>query len=99
MVVRMRLDPDRRPEVIAHLQRDVAGWARHQPGFVSGRWFCSPNGADGLGVVVFEGAADVVAAGRGPGSTPHDETRAWNIEQVEMFEQVAEADVAETAIR
>jgi hypothetical protein len=94
MVVRMSLDPDRRPDVITHFRSDVAGWAGRQHGFVSGQWFCTPQGGDGLGVVVFEDEADVAAAMRGPSSTAHDETRAWNIDRVEVFEQVAQADLA-----
>lgn len=99
MVVRMTLDPARRPEVVAHFQRDVAAWAVRQHGFVGGQWFCTPSGGDGLGVVMFAGEADVAAAARGPRSTPHDETRAWNIEQVQVFEEVARADLATEAIR
>ncbi len=98
MVVRMRLDPGRRPEVIDHLQRDVAGWAMRQPGFVSGRWFCTTDGGDGLGVIVFDTQAAAAAAARGPRATPHDEASAWNIERVDLFEQVAAADMAEDAI-
>ena len=94
MVVRMSLDPDRRPDVITHFRNDVAGWAGRQHGFVSGQWFCTTHGGDGLGVVVFEDEADVAAAMRGPSSTQHDETRAWNIDEVEVFEQVAQADLA-----
>lgn len=92
MVVRMSLDPDRRPEVVDHFRRDVAGWAGRQHGFVSGQWFCTPEGDDGLGVVVFEDEADVATAVRGPRSTPSEETRAWNIVAVEVYEQVAQAE-------
>ncbi|MEJ7647464.1 MAG: hypothetical protein WKF57_00225 [Nakamurella sp.] len=86
----MSLDPDRRSDVIAHLRRDVAGWAGRQPGFVSGGWFCSTDGADGLGVVLFDSEPDVAAAARGPRATPHDDERAWNIDCVTVFEQVVE---------
>jgi hypothetical protein len=91
MVVRMSLDPDRKPEVITHLERDVAGWAGALPGFVGGRWFCTRDGVDGLGVVMFEAEADVVAAARGPRASGRDEERAWNIDAVQVYEQVAQA--------
>ncbi len=94
MVVRMSLDPDRRSDVIAHLRRDVVGFACGLPGFVSGQWFCSTDGVDGLGVVLFDAEADVVAAARGPRATQHDVERAWNIENVQVFEQVARAERA-----
>lgn len=97
MVVRMSLDPDRRSDVIAHLRRDVTGWAGGLPGFVSGRWFCSTDGVEGLGVVLLAAEADVVAAARGPRATPHDDERAWNIESVQVFEQVAQAERAGVA--
>jgi hypothetical protein len=92
MVVRMSLDPDRRSDVIAHLRRDVAGWAGGLPGFVGGQWFCSTDGVDGLGVVAFAAEADAVAAARGPRATRRDDERAWNIETVQVFEQVAQAE-------
>jgi len=95
MVVRMSLDPDRRPDVITHFQRDVAGWAGGLAGFISGRWFCTPDGADGLGVVMFDAEADVVAIARGPRSSQYDDERAWNIDQIQVFEQVARAERAD----
>ena len=53
MVVRMSIDPARADEAARHLREDVVAWARQQPGFVNGQWLRSPDGSEGIGVVVF----------------------------------------------
>jgi hypothetical protein len=89
MIVTMTLDPTRLEEVERHLREDVVDWARSRPGFVTGRWLCSENGATGMGVVTFASADAAAAAAIGPRSAPPRE--AWQIESVELFEQVAQA--------
>ena len=94
MVVRMSADPARLDEVSRHFENDVVGWAKQQPGFVSGQWLCAPSGEEALGIVVFESAeaADNAAKGpRGYGLNARDATRAWNIEDVTVYEQVVHA--------
>jgi hypothetical protein len=89
IVVTMSADPQRRAETVRHLQRDVEPWATKQAGFVSGQWLATPDGRHGLGVIVFETLEQAELAARGPRSYQRDHERAWNVEQVDVFEQVA----------
>ena len=91
MVVRMSVDPARAGEVARHLREDVAGWARQQPGFVSGQWLCRDGATEALGVVVFASRADADRAAQGPRGYRRDGARAWNIEDVILYEQAASA--------
>lgn len=94
VVVTMSIDPSRRDDVVAHLQRDVAPWAGRQAGFVSGQWLVgTTNSREGLGVIVFETEAAAEAAARGPRSYVRDEGRAWNVERVDVHDQVARASL------
>ncbi len=91
LVVSMATDPDRAADVSMHLRGDVTAWARQQPGFVSGEWSLSENRDAGLGVVVFDSAATAGAAATGPRHHVHDDTRAWSITAVTVYESVASA--------
>jgi hypothetical protein len=91
MIVRMTLDPARLPEVNRHFEQDVVPWARRQDGFVGGRWLRSADGRQGLGIVVFDSAQAASAAAAGPRGQQPDDTRAWNVAEVVVFEQVAQA--------
>jgi hypothetical protein len=91
IVVQMSLDPSRTDLVTHHFREDVMGWARQQPGFVSGQWLMGPGHHQGLGVVVFATEDAAVAAARGPRSYRRDDDRAWNIEDVAVYEQVTSA--------
>jgi hypothetical protein len=91
IVVRMSVDPARTGEVARHLREDVTGWAKQQPGFVSGQWLCRDDGTEALGVVVFASPADAARAAQGPRRYPPDAARAWNIEDVTVYEQLASA--------
>jgi hypothetical protein len=92
LVVQMSTDPSRAEEVARHFREDVAGWARRQPGFVTGQWLGSPDGRAGIGVVVFDSEDAASRAAQGPRSYRRDEDRAWNIEDVTVYEQLASAD-------
>jgi len=37
LVVQMSTDPSRPEEVARHFREDVTGWAKRQPGFVTGQ--------------------------------------------------------------
>ncbi len=89
MIVNMTLDPAREDEVARHLRDDVAGWAKTQPGFVSGRWLRSTDRSRGVGVVTFASAEAASAAAAGPRSTPPGP--AWAIDSVEIYEHVEDA--------
>ena len=91
MVVRMSMDPARAEEAARHLREDVVGWARQQPGFVNGQWLRSPDGSEGMGVVVFASGDAAASAARGPRSHPRDASRAWNVESVTVYEQLTSA--------
>ena len=91
MVVHMSIDPSGAEVVARHLREDVVGWARRQPGFVSGQWLLDPASRQGLGVVVFSSEAAAEVAARGPRGFPRDDTRAWNVEDVTVYEQVTSA--------
>ncbi len=91
LVVQMSTDPTRPDEVSRHLREDVAGWARRQPGFVAGQWLRSPDGRTATGVVVFTSDDAATAAAQGPRSYPRDDDRAWNIENVAVYQQVTTA--------
>jgi hypothetical protein len=91
MVVHMSIDPSRSGVVTRHLREDIVGWARQQPGFLSGQWLLGPGGNQGLGVVVFASEAAAAAAAQGPRSFPRDQDRAWNVENVTIYEQVTSA--------
>jgi hypothetical protein len=93
IVVTMSADPERRAETVTHLQRDVEPWATKQAGFVSGQWLATPDGTQGLGVIVFETREQAELAARGPRSYRRDDERAWNVDRVDVFEQVAHAAV------
>jgi len=87
----MSTDPSRAQEVARHLRNDVAGWARRQPGFVNGQWLGSPDGRTAIGVVVFDSEGAASRAAQGPRSYLRDDGRAWNIEGVTVYEQLASA--------
>jgi hypothetical protein len=91
LVVRMSLDPLRPDDTIRHLQRDVAVWATGQPGFLSGQWLCSPDSTHALGIVTFQTSTDADAAAQGPRANQRDDARAWNIDAVDIYDQVARA--------
>jgi len=91
LVVQMSTDPSRAQEIARHLRDDVAGWAQRQPGFVNGQWLGSPDGRMGIGVVVFDSEDAASRAAQGPRSYLRDEGRAWNIEGVTVYEQLASA--------
>ena len=92
VVVRMSSDPSRRDEVARHLREDVVTWARSQPGFVSGQWHMAPDGEAGGGVMVFGSADTAEKAASAPRDYPRDAERAWNVEQVDVYEQLVTAD-------
>jgi hypothetical protein len=89
LVVQMSTDPSRAEEVARHLRDDVAGWAQGQPGFVTGQWLGSPDGRTAIGVVVFDSEDAAISAAQGPRSYGRDDDRAWNIEGVTVYEQLA----------
>jgi hypothetical protein len=91
MVVQMSIDPSRTEVVTSHLREDIVSWARQQPGFVSGQWLLGPGQDHGLGVVVFASEDAAAAAAQGPRSFPRDESRAWNVEDVTVYQQVTSA--------
>jgi hypothetical protein len=91
MVVRMSIDPARTEVVARHLREDIVSWARQQPGFVSGQWLLSPGDGQGMGVVVFQSRDDATTAARGPRGFPRDDARAWNVDDVTVYEQVTVA--------
>ena len=91
MVVHMSIDPSRAEVVARHLREDIVNWARQQPGFVSGQWLLNPGNKQGMGVVVFSSENAATAAARGPLSFPRDDARAWNVENVTVYDQVTSA--------
>ena len=91
MVIQMSTDPSRTDAVTRHLRDDVVNWARQQPGFISGQWLLGPGHDQGMGVVVFATEDAAFAAARGPRSYPRDDSRAWNIEDVAVYQQVTSA--------
>ena len=91
MVVQMSIDPSRVDEVARHLREDIVAWAKQQPGFVSGQWLRSADGSEGMGVVVFASEAAAIGATQGPRGLPRDDGRAWNIENVTVYEQLTSA--------
>jgi hypothetical protein len=91
MVVHMSIDPSRAEVVARHLREDIVSWARQQPGFVSGQWLLNPGNKQGMGVVVFSSENAATAAARGPRSFPRDDARAWNVENVTVYDQVTSA--------
>jgi hypothetical protein len=92
MVVQMSIDPSRTDVVTRHLREDIVSWARQQPGFVSGQWLLGPGQDHGMGVVVFASEDAAAAAAQGPRGFPRDETRAWNVEDVTVYQQVTSAN-------
>ena len=91
MVVRMSIAPERADEAARHLREDVVAWARQQPGFVNGQWLRSLDGSEGVGVVVFASPDAAASAARGPRNHPRDDSRAWNVEDVTVYEQLTSA--------
>ena len=92
VVVKMSADPSRRDDVARHLREDVVPWARSQPGFVSGQWHMAPDGGAGGGVMLFDSADAAEQAAQAPRDYPRDAGRAWNVEQVDVYEQLVTAD-------
>jgi hypothetical protein len=86
-----QLDPSRTDAVTRHLRDDIVNWATQQPGFVSGQWLLGPRRDRGMGVVVFATEDAAFAAAQGPRSYPRDGNRAWNIEDVAVYQQVTSA--------
>ena len=91
MVVQISTDPSRPEQVARHLHEDVVGWAKQQPGFVSGQWLISADRRGGMGVVVFASEDAATTAAQSPRNYPRDEDRAWNIENVTVYEQLSSA--------
>jgi hypothetical protein len=91
MVIQMSTDPSRTDAVTRHFREDIVNWARQQPGFVSGQWLLGPGHDQGMGVVVFTTEDAAFAASQGPRSYPRDDNRAWNIEDVAVYQQVTSA--------
>jgi hypothetical protein len=91
LLVTMSLDPDRLELVHRHLREDVVGWATKQPGFVHGHWYSSQDRARGFGVIVFDSEHAAADAAQGPRRYVRDESRAWNIESVDVLDVVAQA--------
>lgn len=91
MIVRMSLDPTRLDQVDRHFHEDVVPWATRGDGFVSGRWLRSADGKQGLGILVFESERAAKVAAEGPRRYATVADRAWNIDEVVLFDQVAEA--------
>lgn len=89
LVVKMTTDPARSEEVSRHLREDVTAWAKRQPGFVSGEWLLSDSQETGLGILSFDSAEAASHAAVGPRSYRNDGQRAWNIDSVTVFAQVA----------
>jgi hypothetical protein len=91
MVIQMSTDPSRTDAVTRHFREDIVNWARQQPGFVSGQWLLGPGRDQGMGVVVFATEDAAFAAAQGPRSYLRDDNRAWNIEDVAVYQQVTSA--------
>jgi hypothetical protein len=91
IAVQISTDPSRPEEVARHLREDVVGWAKQQPGFVSGQWLISADRRGGMGVVVFASEDAATSAAQGPRNYPRDEDRAWNIENVTVYEELTSA--------
>jgi Antibiotic biosynthesis monooxygenase len=89
LVVQMSTDPARAEEVARHLREDVAGWAKRQPGFITGQWLRSPDRRAVIGAVAFDSEDAATKAAQGPRSYPRDDDRAWNIEDVTVYQQLA----------
>ena len=51
----------------------------------------SPDGGEGIGVIVFASPDAAASAARGPRSYPRDDSRAWNVEDVTVYEQLTSA--------
>src|SRR5436309_14783025 len=92
MVVRMSIDTERADEAARHLREDVVAWARQQPGFVNGQWLRSPDGSEGIGVVVFVSPDAAASAAPGPRSHPRGDSRAGNVEDAPAYEQPTSDD-------
>ena len=58
---------------------------------MSGQWLLGPGQDQGMGVVVFATEDAATAAAQGPRSFPRDDGRAWNIEDVTVYQQVTSA--------
>jgi hypothetical protein len=91
MVVQMSIDPARTDVVTRHLREDIVSWARQQPGFISGQWLLGPGQTHGMGVVVFASEDAATAAAHGPRNFRRDQARAWNVEDVTVYQQVTSA--------
>jgi hypothetical protein len=91
LIVSMSTDPGRAADVTAHLQNDVAAWAKQQPGFISGEWSLSENHETGVGIVVFKTADAANQAAAGPRRFTRDDQRAWNITDVTVYKSIASA--------
>jgi hypothetical protein len=91
IVVRMSIDAARVSDAARHLREDVVAWAKRQPGFVSGQWLISDDHSAGMGVVVFSSEDAASNAAAGPRGYPYDRQRAWNVETVTVYQQVAAA--------
>jgi hypothetical protein len=89
LLVTMSVDPSRAGLVAQHLREDIVPWAQQQRGFVSGQWLLGAG--QGFGVVLFETGEDAQQAAAGPRAFPYDESRAWNIVEVQVYERVAAA--------
>jgi hypothetical protein len=91
LVVKLTTDPTRSDEVSRHLREDATAWAKRQPGFVSGEWLLSDTQESGLGLVSFDSAEAASRAAAGPQGNSHVDQRAWNIDSVTVYGQVASA--------
>jgi hypothetical protein len=58
---------------------------------VRGQWLKTTDGTHAIGVVEFESRELANAAAKGPRSSAHDGSRAWNIDSVDILDEVAQA--------
>jgi len=91
MIVQMSTDPSRAEEVARHLHDDVVEWAKQQSGFVSGQWVLSADRSEAMGVVVFASEDAANTAAQGPRRNRREDSRAWSVESVTVYEQLTSA--------
>ncbi len=91
LLVTMSIDPHRLEEARRHLREDVLGWASSQPGFLRGHWYANEDNTRGYGVVDFDTAQAAHAAADGPRGYTREASRAWNVESVDVLNDIVQA--------
>ncbi|HYG92604.1 MAG TPA: antibiotic biosynthesis monooxygenase [Nocardioides sp.] len=88
LLVSLTLDPERTDEVVRLLRGEMAPWMRRQPGFVSSHWYLAGDGGHCTITVEFDSEPAAEEVARATLALPGSRHRSWNVERVEVVDDL-----------